>query len=385
MDVTYFLLLSYLGLAIIAQAQECSRPVAGPNMDLKDKDILLQTFPSGTTVSFACNVGYEPAGGSAFITCTAGTWSPVRLKCQRKNCGSAGEVENGHIDYPSGTEYGDESVVSCNTGYTLVGNSKLRCEAQGWVGRLPVCEVVTCDPPPMVANGAFSPDKEIYEYREVVRYTCQNDFTLNGSVSIACSEDGTFVPGPPKCTMLQCEDPNIENADWVRGSRPPHRYKATVTFRCRSGYVMTGADTQTCAINGQWSPGLPTCKRIITTTIATTTTTTHSHSTKKPTESQCEDPNIENADWVRGSRPPYRYKDTVTFQCRSGYVMTGADTQTCAINGQWSPGLPTCKPSIVPTVPPDNKGNNVGTTLGIVFGALGGAILTRSMQKMERQ
>lgn len=63
-------------------AQACSRPVAGPNMNLKGTDSLLQAFPEGTTVTFACTVGYESAGGSSVITCSAGIWSPVALKCQ---------------------------------------------------------------------------------------------------------------------------------------------------------------------------------------------------------------------------------------------------------------------------------------------------------------
>jgi len=56
--------------------------VGGDNMDLKGDDILLQTFPDGIKVTFACDVGYESVGGSASITCTAGAWSPVRMTCE---------------------------------------------------------------------------------------------------------------------------------------------------------------------------------------------------------------------------------------------------------------------------------------------------------------
>ncbi|XP_070766492.1 membrane cofactor protein-like isoform X2 [Enoplosus armatus] len=301
MGVSSFLLLSCLGLAITAQAQDCSRPLAGPNMNLKDDDILLQTFPDGLQVSFTCEVGYMSVGGSAVITCMAGTWTPVRLKCERLNCGSAGEVDNGFIDYSGGSEFGDQCEIFCNTGYRLVGNNKLLCEVKGWSGRLPVCEVLVCDPPPVIEGGTFSPNEETYEYGHVVRYSCQSGYTLKGTPSISCSEDGTFVPRPPTCIVVQCEDPDILNADWVKGSRPPHIYRATVTYQCRSGYVMKGASTQTCEGTGQWSPGLPQCEKIKTTTTTTTakptemvtptkattttttTTTTHSRSTKKPT------------------------------------------------------------------------------------------------------
>lgn len=50
-------------------------------MDLKDTDITLQTFEDGIKVSFVCNVGYTTAGGSGVITCSAGSWSALTLKC----------------------------------------------------------------------------------------------------------------------------------------------------------------------------------------------------------------------------------------------------------------------------------------------------------------
>lgn len=51
-------------------------------MDLSEGDITLQTFWDGIKVTFVCNVGYTTAGGSAVITCSAGSWSPLTLKCK---------------------------------------------------------------------------------------------------------------------------------------------------------------------------------------------------------------------------------------------------------------------------------------------------------------
>lgn len=53
-------------------------------MQLKDEYITQETFPDGSTVSFRCDSGYTPAGGSAVITCNAGVWSTVLLKCESK-------------------------------------------------------------------------------------------------------------------------------------------------------------------------------------------------------------------------------------------------------------------------------------------------------------
>ncbi|XP_053173308.1 regulator of complement activation group 2 gene 1 isoform X1 [Scomber japonicus] len=258
MGVSYFLYLSCLGLAITAQDQDCSRPVGGPNTVLTDNR---ETYPTGTTVTFECETGYITAGGNPRITCTDGTWSPLSLKCERRNCGSAGEVENGQVDYPEGTEFGDKLVVHCNTGFALVGRQEIICGSQGWMDRLPVCEAVTCPKLPTFVNGTFSPVLDVYKYQDVVQYSCLKGYTLNGSKSISCSEKEKFEPSPPTCVKVDCLDPRIPNSEFVQGSRPPHGYKATVTFECKPGYTMEGSDTLTCQINSQWSPGLPKCSK----------------------------------------------------------------------------------------------------------------------------
>ncbi|XP_068453740.1 membrane cofactor protein-like isoform X9 [Clinocottus analis] len=260
MSVTYVLLLSFLGFAIHSQAQTCSPPVAGEHMTLKDNFSGLQTFQNGDKVSFGCDLGYTPGAGSTSITCTAGSWSPLTLKCQKRNCGPADEVANGDIDYSDGTEFGNKIVVTCKTGYTLVGKNTIFCGAQGWLDRMPECEVVVCLRPQPVKDAIFAPIRETYEYGDVVQYTCHKDFTLSGSRSSSCSEDGTFKPASPTCVTVQCKDPDIKNANWAGGSRPPHKYMSTVSFDCITGYTMKGARTQTCGLDSQWSPGLPTCQ-----------------------------------------------------------------------------------------------------------------------------
>uniref|UniRef100_A0A3Q1JUM2 Sushi domain-containing protein n=1 Tax=Anabas testudineus TaxID=64144 RepID=A0A3Q1JUM2_ANATE len=322
MGVAYFLLLCCL-LAITAQvitAQGCSRPVPGDHMSLSDSDILLQTFPDGQKVSFTCDPGYISGGGSPTITCTAGSWSSVKLKCEKKSCGSAGDVTNGHIDYPVGTDFGDKAVITCDTGYMLVGKSEIYCGVQGWSGRLPVCEVVKCDPPPEIVNGAFSPVKEEYSYRDVVQYSCKKDYTLSGSTSTSCSEDGTFKPlNPPTCVMVQCENPDVVNGKWIDGARPPYGISSTVKLACESGYTMKGEQSQTCDINSKWSPGLPTCEPV-----------------------KCPKPPM----IVNGAFSPnneeYSYKDVVQYSCNKDYTLSGSRSRTCSEDRTFTPDPPTC-------------------------------------------
>ncbi|XP_028265541.1 membrane cofactor protein-like isoform X2 [Parambassis ranga] len=295
MGVPVFLLLGILGLVVTAKAQSCSKPALGPNMNLHNDYILSQTFPDGLRVSLSCVVGYQPAAGSIYITCTAGTWSPVQLICEKRPCGPAGEISNGHIEYPDGSDFGAKAVVVCDPGHTLVGNKEIRCGAQGWMGRLPTCEEVSCEPPPQIENGSFRPDNEVYRYAEAVSYTCMPDYILSGLKTISCSEDGTFKPAPPKCVKVNCPDVEVENADWLSGSRPPHGYKATMTFKCRRDYVMKGSATITCGANSSWEPAVPKCEKMpppptaAPTTTTTTTTTTTPRTSKRPTGSGTDD------------------------------------------------------------------------------------------------
>ncbi|XP_073326194.1 complement receptor type 1-like isoform X2 [Pagrus major] len=379
MGVTDFLLLSCLGFAITAHAQDCSVPDGGPNMHLKDEYILKETFASGDRAAFACNTGYHSEGGSSSITCTAGSWSTVRLKCERNNCGHPGEVEHGQIHYPKENLFGDHIEITCNDGYRLVGKSRITCGAQGWMDRLPICEVVTCDPPPLVSDATFTPRKDSYDHGDAIRYSCEAGLTLSGPALISCSNNGTFQPAPPTCVKVECEDLDILNADWISGSRPPHGHKAVVEYRCRKGFKMVGQSTLICEINSQWSPEPPrcdvvTCDRppLVRDTILAPHKDSYNYGevvrysceaglTLSGSESascsddgtfqpapptcikvECEDLDILNADLIRGSQPPHGHKAVVEYKCRKGFKMVGQSTLTCEINSQWSPEPPRC-------------------------------------------
>ena len=47
-------------------------------------NILKEIFTDGDQADFECDIGYTSAGGSSSITCTAGSWNTVTLKCESK-------------------------------------------------------------------------------------------------------------------------------------------------------------------------------------------------------------------------------------------------------------------------------------------------------------
>ncbi|KAM8830154.1 membrane cofactor protein-like [Synchiropus picturatus] len=257
----HLLLTVGFGLSSLTLAQDCGKPPAGPNMSLKDSFILKDSFPDGSTASFQCNYGYESIAGSRSVTCTAGSWSDLTYKCDRKPCGSAGSISNGDIDYSRGNQFGDKAAIICHAGYHLFGTVKeLTCEGDGqWSPHLPKCEAVHCEPPPRLVNGSFTPDREDYRYGDTIQYSCLKDHSLNGSATAVCSEDKTFKPAPPLCPLVSCRDLVVENGE-VRGSRPPHRHKASVTVSCNPGFTLVGSKNLMCEINSKWSAADPICQ-----------------------------------------------------------------------------------------------------------------------------
>ncbi|KAL1020682.1 hypothetical protein UPYG_G00003290 [Umbra pygmaea] len=368
-------------LAVVTiQAQTCTKPTGGSNMVLSDAYIGQDTFPDGQQVSFKCSVGYTRARGSTRITCNAGRWSQLNMKCQPKICGFPGEIENGQFDISEGISFGATVTAICNTGYFLVGNQRRMCLDSGWSYRVPVCEVVKCGPPPPIINGGpESPPEEEYKYGDVVLYHCFKDFTMIGPKSISCSESGKFEPSPPQCIKVLCETPSVENGYRSGGGPPPYKYRSYVTFGCNPGYQLEGEASLTCGIDSTWSPTEPTCEVVkcgsppkITdgepesptknykygdvvvyhcfkdfTMIGPISISCSESGKFEPSPPQCLKvcpiPSVTNGYIRWGSSPPYKYRSSITLQCEPQYHLKGAATLTCGKYGTWSADYPTCE------------------------------------------
>lgn len=243
----------------------CGVPDTGKmsNVRLADKYITKTSFASGDRVLYACAVGYTPARGSRFRKCVNGKWTSLHLRCERKTCGSAGEIENGQFDY-TGVEFGDTAKAVCDEGFILVGKPTRRCMSKGWDGRIPVCEAVDCGEPPQVVNAEIIDRQEPpFTYRTVVEYRCQVG-ALNGMKQVWCTSDGTWSAVPTCQEMTTCPSPNISDASWAGYQAEQYPYRQTLSIECNPGYIRTGPSYITCERDGRWSPGLPKCtlKRI---------------------------------------------------------------------------------------------------------------------------
>lgn len=233
--------------------------IQNSNANLADKYITMKSFPSGTKVYYTCDVGYTAVGGSRVRICKNGKWTPMRLKCERKLCGSAGEILNGQFVY-SGVAFGDTATGVCDEGYVVVGQSTRYCMSNGWDGRIPICEAVDCEEPPMVMNAERKgPQEPPYKYKTVISYQCRVG-TLIGQKEIWCTKNGTWST-PPKCNEITCPPPNVANAFWMRDQSQFFRHSDTIMIECKRGYMRNGPNYITCNNDGRWFPRLPECRR----------------------------------------------------------------------------------------------------------------------------
>ncbi|XP_005926276.1 complement receptor type 1 isoform X1 [Haplochromis burtoni] len=243
-------------------AGSCGVPpaVSNSNVHLADRFITKTSFFSGQKVYYNCDVGYVAAGGRKSRLCNNGKWTPLRLKCERKLCGSAGDIQSGQFVY-TGVEFGDTATAVCDEGFMLVGSATRHCMNNGWSGRNPVCEAAVCEDPPEVSNAEITGlQHEPYTYKSVIRYSCRAG-TLVGEREIWCTKHGTWSAPAPECKEITCPSPNVPNAYWTGNHNQKFQYRATIYIQCNMGYVMSGPGTVYCERDGRWLPELPKCQR----------------------------------------------------------------------------------------------------------------------------
>ncbi|XP_038047433.1 sushi domain-containing protein 2-like [Patiria miniata] len=116
------------------------------------------------------------------------------------SCGYPGDVENGLL---SGSLYFVNATVdvACDDDFILRGSSRLTCLEDGqWSSDLPVC-AANCGYPGDVENGLLS--GSVYLVNDTVDVACDDGFTLTGSSSLTCLEDGQWSSDLPVCAGME--------------------------------------------------------------------------------------------------------------------------------------------------------------------------------------
>ncbi|XP_010835156.1 PREDICTED: membrane cofactor protein isoform X9 [Bison bison bison] len=242
-------------------------------VSMKPQGTLKPSYSPGEQILHECRPGFQPItpGQVLALVCQDNnTWSSLQEGCKRRRCPNLADPTNGQVILVNGsTEFGSEVHYVCNNGYYLLGTSISYCEVSGtgvnWSDNPPTCEKILCQPPPEIQNGKYTNShKDVFEYNEVVTYSCDpsngpDGYSLVGESKLTCIGNGEWSSQPPQCKVVKCVYPAIEHGTIVSGFGPKYYYKATVVLKCNEGFNLYGNSVVVCGENSTWEPELPKC------------------------------------------------------------------------------------------------------------------------------
>ncbi|KAL9824409.1 complement component receptor 1-like protein isoform 1-T2 [Geothlypis trichas] len=332
------------GSSDICIPKVCSYPGEPANGRL----VLPEAFTFGSKVNFTCNTGYRLIGDPE-IECVIRhevlTWDKDIPTCQAIPCPPPPEIENGHhsgMDRDS-FQYGDSVTYHCQRTrrgerpFSLLGEASIFCTSKDnlngvWSSPAPECKVVTCKQP-RVENGkllsGYQPD---YSFGDTVLFDCNLRYSLSGSETSTCGDNGLWEPPLPLCQRSSCDDPpDVKNALKTRVAGYLFPVDAVVTYECQQGHQFRGGQTTwniSCLQGFVWSETPPPCYSVL-----------------------CPDPHIPNGrplhPWQ--VKEVYESGDRLEVACSEGFAFKSRGssiTLHCGSNGEWDPAVPECIPEL---------------------------------------
>ncbi|KAM4808468.1 sushi, von Willebrand factor type A, EGF and pentraxin domain-containing protein 1 [Rhinophrynus dorsalis] len=332
----------------------CERIRCGKPPRLENGFYNAEDLFAGSTVTYQCNIGYYLLGDSRMFCTNNGSWngfSPLCLdvdecavgsdcdehaSCKNTNgsyictcippykgdgkkcsepvkCKDPGELEHGNY---SGNQFGvgSELIFSCDEGYELIGTMKVIClESGDWNDLIPYCQAVSCDKAPVPNNGVIVGSN--FTFGEMVKFRCNEGYTLIGNEETACLANGTWSHGPPSCESITCPKPKeIDNGMFTLSGIT---FKSTVSYTCKIGYRLQGPSSLLCDASGKWSGEAPSCQLV---------------SCGPP-------PQVKEA---IATGEDFTYAKLITYKCKEGYTLVGPQTISCLSTGKWSEHIPQC-------------------------------------------
>ncbi|XP_003391963.3 PREDICTED: CUB and sushi domain-containing protein 1-like, partial [Amphimedon queenslandica] len=259
------------------------------------------------------------SASTSMLTCTGSNQPSYVIHAEADinevDCGTPPTVSNAMKTQLDGdTQYGARVRYNCNTGYNINGNDIISCLLNGsWSLPTPSCSLVNCSNPGEPANG-YTNDN-VFTYQSTVQYHCNEGYQLSGDSSIECTANSNWNNTLPNCALINCTNPGTP----TNGARTGVNffYNSTVSYSCKTGYNLTGAASITCNATGLWSAPAPSCPPV-----------------------NCGDPGTPD-DGSKSSNV-YTYNSVVSFQCNSGYSLSGSVSLICLSNGSWNGSVPSC-------------------------------------------
>ncbi|XP_028259022.1 complement factor H-like [Parambassis ranga] len=357
------------------------------NFDISN---LASSYRQGKEVRVPCIVGYS---GFFKLICTENGWQSRSKKCEPKSCGHPGDADFADFSLEYGDDYvfGSRVVYTCHKGFHMVSRKNYRrCMANGWDGKIPVCEAKKCSAIKLGDHIIVSGDMEEANYGNALRFRCRDsNHALYGSAEINCKENGEWSDSPPECRGVTCSRPQIQRGH-VTGDTQVYNKDQYLTFECDDGYQPVEDRPSKCSKVGnraEWSP-TPMCEGIKCKVKLTQGTQYNppykdvflpgetlrvmcgerewiSNRQTTSAETTCQD----DGQWtidpvcreVTCSRPPDRslqrwdanrgqqikLGDSIWYDCKQGYKKPSYNTWATCTRDEWTPN-PLCKETTCP-------------------------------------
>ncbi|XP_078317513.1 uncharacterized protein LOC111120118 isoform X8 [Crassostrea virginica] len=171
------------------------------------------------------------------------------------------------------------------------------------------------------------------EYGTVVKFTCDTGYLLEGATTLICDINGTWSDSPPVCKKISCGSPSIPENGGIVSSNSSY-YTGLVQYRCDVGYHSHDELISRCQRNGKWS-SVPKCERIRCPKIG----------------------NLQNGSFINDFDNTFGQK--VSFRCNGNFRLVNASEIICQEDGQWSALKPHCAPPLCPYLPIANGNTSV--------------------------
>ncbi|KAL4228764.1 hypothetical protein ACF0H5_011806 [Mactra antiquata] len=290
----------------------------GAWMKNRSIDIIIKSLRSGSLiVSFTVNVPNDVESAESFAQATSklATGSEVTVLNDTLSATEllfgTDSVDLSTIDITQATCITFEEVNGpCNVGYI--------CQMVN--GTVPTClpdPNTDCGYPGTFLNGYFEiTDGTILG--KAANYSCNTGYNLNGSPTRHCGVNGAWQPDAPTCQPVDCGSLLPPLNGFIVGSQGT-TFGNMISFSCDGGYITVGTDTLTCMENGNWSTELPSCQII----------PDYCGNVSTPDNGAISYSNDSLIDSV------------VTFECNTGYTLSGVTSRMCSNTGNWEPQLDT--------------------------------------------
>uniref|UniRef100_A0ABM0M9L1 Protein mesh-like n=1 Tax=Saccoglossus kowalevskii TaxID=10224 RepID=A0ABM0M9L1_SACKO len=272
------------------------------------------SYITGSVITFHCLPGFTLSGSATSQCLDDGTWDNYTTACNIVECGEVMAPSHGNVNGDMFT-YGEIVTFSCDVGYIINGVTEIECLASGqWNDSTPSCEIIDCGVVNAPTHGHVS--DELFTYGEILRFSCEKGFTLNGTAEIECFASGQWSDISPVCEIVECGGVIAPFQGNVRGK--VFTYGEVLRFSCDEGYTLNGAVEIKCLASGEWSDVSPECE---VTDCGVVIAPSHGN--------------------VNGEL--FTYGEILQFSCDEGYTMNGVAEIKCLASGLWSDVSPSCE------------------------------------------